>query len=108
MAITLDHTGSQSSGQSVLSDRLLAELKSICSVRVTEGLALIALIGNGMSQVSGTGAAVFSSIMNVNIRMICYGASSHNLCFLVDQSQAEQAIAELHHHLLEGTPQNIR
>ena len=108
VAITLDHTGSQSSGKSVLSDRLLAELKSICSVRVTENLALIALIGNGMSQVSGTGAAVFSSIMNVNIRMICYGASSHNLCFLVDQDQAEQAIAELHHHLLEGNPQVIR
>ena len=92
----------------MLSDRLLAKLKSICSVRVTENLALIALIGNGMSQVSGTGAAVFSSIMNVNIRMICYGASSHNLCFLVDQDQAEQAIAELHHHLLEGNPQVIR
>ncbi len=108
VALTIDHTGSQSNGQSVLNDRLLNELKSICNVRVDEGLSLIALIGNGMSQVSGTGAAVFSSIMNVNIRMICYGASSHNLCFLVNQDQAEQAVAELHHHLLEGAPETIK
>jgi aspartate kinase len=61
-----------------------------------------------MSQVSGTGAAVFSSICDVNIRMICYGASTHNLCFLVNEDQAPKAIAQLHHKLLEGNPTSIK
>ena len=71
-------------------------------------IAVPSIIGNGMSQVSGTGAAVFSSICDVNIRMICYGASTHNLCFLVNEDQAPKAIAELHHKLLEGNPTNIK
>ncbi len=108
VALTIDYTGSQSGGESVLSDRLLSELKSFCRVRVDEGLALIALIGNGMSQVSGTGAAVFSSICDVNIRMICYGASTHNLCFLVNEDQAQQTVAALHRCLLEENPAVIR
>jgi aspartate kinase len=108
VALTIDHTGSQSNGQSVLNEQLLNELKSFCKVRIDDDLSLIALIGNGMSQVSGTGAAVFSSILDVNIRMICYGASSHNLCFLVNKEQAEHTIAQLHHSLLEGSPAVIK
>ena len=108
VALTIDHTGSQSNGQSVLSEKLLNELKSFCKVRIDEDLSLIALIGNGMSQVSGTGASVFSSILDVNIRMICYGASSHNLCFLVNKDQAEHCIAQLHHKLLENNPEIIK
>ena len=108
VALTIDYTGSQSNGQSVLSEKLLNELRSFCKVRIDEGLSLIALIGNGMSQVSGTGAAVFSSICDVNIRMICYGASTHNLCFLVNEDQAPKTIAELHHKLLENNPTIIK
>ena len=108
VALTIDNTGSQSNGQSVISEQLINELKSFCKVRVDDNLSLVALIGNGMSQVSGTGAAVFASICDVNIRMICYGASSHNLCFLVNSDQAEHAVTELHHKLLEGNPQVIK
>lgn len=108
VALTIDSTGSQSNGQSVLSDKLIDELKTFCKVRIDEGLSLIALIGNGMSQVSGTGAAVFSSILDVNIRMICYGASTHNLCFLVNKDQDENTIKQLHHKLLEGNPEIIK
>ncbi|WP_438801406.1 ACT domain-containing protein, partial [Dickeya dianthicola] len=36
-----------------------------------------------------------------NIRLICYGASSHNLCFLVPSSDAEQVVQALHHNLFE-------
>jgi len=33
--------------------------------------------------------------------MICYGASSHNLCFLVPGGEAEQVVQKLHHNLFE-------
>ena len=34
-------------------------------------------------------------------RMICYGASSYNLCFLVPADQAEQVVQKLHQNLFE-------
>lgn len=50
-------------------------------VEVEEGLALVALIGNDLSKACGVGKEVFGVLEPFNIRMICYGASSHNLCF---------------------------
>ncbi len=101
VALTLDHTGSQSSGKSVLGEEVLAELSALCKVKVEHDLALIALIGNRMSEVSGAGSRVFEAVDDVNIRMICYGASAHNLCFLVRESQAEEIIQRLHRKLLD-------
>ena len=43
----------------------------------------------------------FDAIENYAVRMICYGASNHNLCFLVDEDKAVSALTALHKHLLE-------
>ena len=101
VALTLDQTGSQSNGKSMLSDEVLAELGALCKVKVEDNLALVALIGNSMSTVSGAGTRVFEAIDDVNIRLICYGASAHNLCFLVEEDQAEEIIQRLHRKLLD-------
>ena len=101
VALTLDHTGSQSNGKSMLSDEVLAELGALCKVKVESDLALVALIGNRMSEVSGAGTRVFDAIDDVSVRLICYGASAHNLCFLVPESQAEDVIQRLHKKLLD-------
>lgn len=101
VSLTLDHTGSQSSGEPVLSDKVLAELGQLCKVEVETGLALVALIGNRMSEVNGVGSQVFSTLRDHNIRMICYGASAHNLCFLVQESDAGNIVNCLHQELLD-------
>ena len=61
----------------------------------------MALIGNNLSQACGVGKEVFGVLEPFNIRMICYGASSYNLCFLVPGSDAEQVVQKLHHNLFE-------
>ncbi|MGL4754689.1 MAG: ACT domain-containing protein, partial [Aeromonadaceae bacterium] len=76
-------------------------LGALCKVKVEDNLALVALIGNSMSTVSGAGTRVFEAIDDVNIRLICYGASAHNLCFLVEEDQAEEIIQRLHRKLLD-------
>jgi aspartate kinase len=101
VALTLDTTGSTSSGASLLTTSLLTELSSLCRVEVEENLALIALIGNKLSQASGVGKEVFGVLDPFNIRMICYGASSYNLCFLVPGNDADQVITTLHRNLFE-------
>ncbi len=53
VSLTLDHTGSQSNGEPILGDKVLAELGQLCKVQVETGLALVALIGNRMSEAAG-------------------------------------------------------
>lgn len=101
VALTLDTTGSTSSSDILLTQPLLTELASLCRVEVEQDLALIALIGNDLSQAYGVGKEIFGVLEPFNIRMICYGASSHNLCFLVPGGDAEQVMQKLHHNLFE-------
>jgi aspartate kinase len=101
IALTLDTTGSTSNSDSPLTTSLLTELSSLCRVEVEENLALIAIIGNKLSQACGVGKEVFGVLDPFNIRMICYGASSYNLCFLVPGDDAEQVVKTLHHNLFE-------
>lgn len=101
VALTLDTTGSCTSGNSLLTTALLTELSSLCRVEVEENLALVALIGNDLSRACGVGKEVFGVMEPFNIRMICYGASSHNLCFLVPGENAEHVIQALHQNLFE-------
>ncbi|WP_409249584.1 lysine-sensitive aspartokinase 3 [Enterobacter hormaechei] len=101
IALTLDTTGSTSTGDTLLTQSLLIELSGLCRVEVEEDLALVAIIGNKLSRACGVGKEVFGVLDPFSIRMICYGASSYNLCFLVPADQAEQVVQKLHQNLFE-------
>ena len=101
IALTLDTTGSTSTGDTLLTQSLLIELSELCRVEVEEDLALVAIIGNKLSRACGVGKEVFGVLDPFNIRMICYGASSYNLCFLAPADQAEQVVQKLHQNLFE-------
>lgn len=101
IALTLDTTGSTSIGDTLLTQSLLIELSELCRVEVEEDLALVAIIGNKLSRACGVGKEVFGVLDPFNIRMICYGASSYNLCFLVPADQAELVVQKLHQNLFE-------
>ncbi|MBO6258554.1 MAG: lysine-sensitive aspartokinase 3 [Succinivibrio sp.] len=100
IAITLD-TGTATSGKSHLSEGMLDELRQFCHVKVETGLSLVAIIGNDMSNIPGLTTRAFDSIEKYPVKMICYGASNHNLCFLMNEDKAVQALVEIHKHLLE-------
>ena len=101
IALTLDTTGSTSTRDTLLPQSLLIELSELCRVEVEEDLALVAIIGNKLSRACGVGKEVFGVLDPFSIRMICYGASSYNLCFLVPADQAEQVVQKLHQNLFE-------
>ena len=101
VSLTLDKTGSDSSGQGLLSESLLQELSQHCRVRVEDNLALIAIIGNRIASTAGICSRVFQVLEKHNVRMICQGASPHNLCVLVSESEAAQVVKALHENLFE-------
>jgi aspartate kinase len=64
-------------------------------------LALIAVVGNELERQAGVSARLFNVLAAYNLRMICHGASTHNICFLVGQSQANDIVCTLHRELFE-------
>ncbi|WP_445496106.1 lysine-sensitive aspartokinase 3 [Photorhabdus sp. SF281] len=101
VALTLDTTGSTSTNGNLLTNALMTELSTLCRVDVEEDLALVAIIGNQLSQTSGLGKQVFSALERFNLRMISHGASNHNLCLLVQGNDAEHIVQTLHQCLFE-------
>ncbi|MXP67784.1 lysine-sensitive aspartokinase 3 [Pantoea sp. Aalb] len=99
VALTLDNIGLTSTSDSLLTGNLLIELSSLCRVEIEKNLALIAIIGNNLSKACGIGKEVFSALQSFNLRMICYGASSYNICFLVPGNDAEKVVRVLHKNL---------
>lgn len=101
VALTLDKTGSASSGADMLSEVLLAELREHCNVKVETDLALVAIIGNNLHDQAGIGKQLFTTLAPYNVRLISYGASSNNVCTLVQNSEADEVIRALHLALFE-------
>ncbi len=95
VALTLD-SDIHASGKQKINDEILAELREFAEVEIESHLSLIALVGNNLDATAGLSGPVFGALENVNIRMICHGASSHNLCFLVSENKATDVIRVLH------------
>ncbi|SON50701.1 aspartokinase III [Vibrio tapetis subsp. tapetis] len=101
VSLTLDQTNT-AGGAPELPIAAREELEQLCSVDIEHDLSLIALIGNNMSESKGYAKQVFSTLEDYNLRMICYGASPHNLCFLLHESVARSAVQALHEELFES------
>ena len=94
VALTFDNpTGST---QSLITGQVVEELEQLCEVTVEHGLSLVAVIGNDMHLTKGVGRTIFDNLTDFNVRMICHGASENNLCFLVDENEANPVVEKLH------------
>jgi aspartate kinase len=82
---------------------LFAELSRFCEVQVEQGLSLVSLIGNHINHTPGLAQRVFQTLADINVRMICLGASKHNFCLLVNEGDGPQAVRRLHDNLLLAT-----
>lgn len=99
VALTFDNpTGST---QALITSAVVQELEQMCEVTVEHGLSLVAVIGNQLNSTSGIGRSIFEKIDDVNIRMICHGASANNLCFLVNEVDANRVVEQLHDTLFD-------
>jgi len=100
VSLTLDQTDT-GGGAPTLPEKAVEELNRLCRVEVEQGLCLVALIGNQMSSTKGSAKQIFGTLEDYNLRMICYGASPHNLCFLVKEQDAKSVVKTLHKKILE-------
>ena len=100
VSLTLDQTNT-SGGASKLPEAAELELSKLCKVTVEQDMCLVALIGNEMGESRGAAAQIFGALGEYNLRMICYGASNHNLCFLTNTAESKDVVRTLHKELFE-------
>jgi aspartate kinase len=98
VAITLDNALNASRPE--LDQQCLDELSQFCHVTVENNLTLIALIGSQI-QLCQHEFNLMEVLKDFNIRLICHGASKHNLCFLVEQADSDKVVQSIHKRLLE-------
>lgn len=80
----------------LLNKKLVHELSHFAEVQVEDNLSLVSLIGNNINHTPGLAKKIFETIPDVNVRMICLGASKHNFCFLVKEESGPEVIQRLH------------
>lgn len=95
VSLTLDDS-------TLLNKELLNDLQKIAEVQVEEQLALISLIGNNINHTPGLAKKIFEAIPDINVRMICLGASKHNFCFLIAEEKGADVINRLHDAFIGG------
>ena len=98
VAVTLDNAPNASRPE--LDQEALDRLGEFCHVTVENNLALVGLIGSEI-QLRQSELNLMKVLSGFDIRLICHGASKHNLCFLVDQSQSDDVVRAIHQQLLE-------
>jgi len=72
------------------------ELKGMAHVRWENHKALVCLVGENIRRRPEIASQAFHAISDIEMRMICQGASERNISFLVDESRAEEAVRRLH------------
>lgn len=89
VSLTLDDS-------TLLNRDLIIDLEKFADVQVEENLALISLIGNHINHTPGLAKKIFETIPEINVRMICLGASKHNFCFMISDDKGVDVINRLH------------
>ena len=93
VSLTLDDS-------TLLNKKLIEDLSKTADVQIEDNLALVSLIGNNINHTAGLAKKIFESISDINVRMICLGASKHNFCFLVKEEDGATVIQKLHRQFI--------
>ncbi len=68
----------------------------MANVRWENHKALVCLVGEQIRRRPEIASQAFRAIGDIDVRMICQGASERSLSFLVDESRALEAVKRLH------------
>ena len=76
--------------------QICKELSEFSSVEMEPDQAIVCLVGENIRYTPGVAARVFSSLRDMNIRMISQGASLLNLSIVVAEKDLRHAVESLH------------
>jgi aspartate kinase/aspartokinase/homoserine dehydrogenase 1 len=79
------------------------EIHAVTDISINTEISLVAVVGNGMTQIPGVAAKVFSAIADegINILLSSLGASDVVTYFVIDKQNTKRAINKLHEALFK-------
>jgi aspartate kinase len=74
---------------------IVKELEALGTVAVDEGLTIVSVVGNELASDHGVLKKLFQSLDGIEVRMVSYGGSAHNVSILVDSPQKTTVLQQL-------------
>ncbi|MFN2439302.1 MAG: aspartate kinase [Chitinophagaceae bacterium] len=76
-------------------DKIVKELEVFGIVDVDKAQAIISIVGNEVASDADTLKKVFNSLSDIDVRMVSYGGSAHNISLLVPSTEKVQVLQQL-------------
>jgi aspartate kinase len=74
---------------------IIKELESFGTVSVDKGQTIVSIVGAEIAVHADALKKVFDSLQNIDVRMVSYGGSAHNISILVASSEKTKVLQEL-------------
>jgi len=81
---------------SVALPKIVEDLQQVADVRRENHKALVCLVGENIRRLPEVASRLFATVSDMDVRVLCQGASERTLSFLVDESKAEESVQRLH------------
>jgi aspartate kinase len=76
-------------------DAIVAELRTLGTVSVEDGMTIISVVGDLRADNRGIESVVVQALKDIPIRMISYGGSDHNISLLIHSDYKLPALQAL-------------
>jgi aspartate kinase len=75
---------------------IAAELQDVADVRWENHQALVCLVGENIRRQPDVASRIFAAVADLDVRVVCQGASERTLSFLVEEAKVEESVRRLH------------
>jgi bifunctional diaminopimelate decarboxylase / aspartate kinase len=81
--------------------RLVAALSALCGVQVLGPCASVSLLGRNLRDILHELGGAFELFRDCNIHLVSQAANDLNFAFVIDESQGDQLVRQLHERLIQ-------
>jgi aspartate kinase len=74
---------------------IIKELETFSAVTVDKNQTIVSIVGNEIAGHADALKKVFDSLSNIDVRMVSYGGSVHNISILIAAPQKAQVLQQL-------------
>jgi aspartate kinase len=75
---------------------IAGDLRDTADVRWENHKAMVCLVGENIRRQPDVASRVFAAVSDMDVRVLCQGASDRAISFLVDESRVEESVQRLH------------
>jgi aspartate kinase len=83
-------------GSSIALPQIATRLHGVADVKWENHRALICLVGENIQREPEVASRAFAAVSDLDVRVLCQGASDRTISFLVDDSKAQESVQRLH------------